>query len=93
MRSVSFGEGEKGEKTHAEAEASDERKGAATPDGNHRNVEGPVFGADLYGYYLFRQVSYQHRRRQRERTGTVPLKMGHGPLVVMYPESLSSKLS
>jgi hypothetical protein len=47
----------------------------------------------ISGYYLFRQVSNQHRRRQRGGTRTRPLKMGHGPLVVMYPESLLSKLS
>jgi hypothetical protein len=41
-----------GKKTHAEAEAGDERKGAATPDGNHRNVERSIFGADLCGYYF-----------------------------------------
>ena len=84
--------GRKEKKTHAEAETGDERKGATTPDRNHRDVEGPVFGADLCGCYLFRQVSYQRRRMQRGQTGTRPLKMGHGPLVVMYPESLSSKV-
>ena len=26
---------------HSEAEAGDDRKGAATPDGNHGDVEGP----------------------------------------------------
>ena len=39
-------------KTHAETEAGDERKGAATPNGNHSDIEGPVFGADLCGYYV-----------------------------------------
>jgi hypothetical protein len=33
-------------KTHAEAEGGDERKGATMPNGNRRDVEGPVFGAD-----------------------------------------------
>ena len=41
---------EKGDKTHAEAEAGDGSKAAATPDGNHRHVKGPVFGANLCVY-------------------------------------------
>jgi hypothetical protein len=33
--------------THAKAEAGDEGKRAASPDGKHGDVKGPVFGADL----------------------------------------------
>jgi hypothetical protein len=54
--SVSFGGyeiGERRKKTHAEAEAGNERKGAPTPDGDHRDVEGSVFGADLCDHYSF----------------------------------------
>jgi hypothetical protein len=32
---------------HAEAEAGDKGEGAATPDGNHCDVKGPVFRTDL----------------------------------------------
>jgi len=43
-------EGREEKKTHAVTEAGDERKGATTPNRNHRDVKGPVFGADLCGY-------------------------------------------
>jgi hypothetical protein len=70
MYSVSWGvrkvrKWEKGEKTHAKTEAGDERKGATTPDGNHRDVEGPVFGADLCGHCLFQQVSSASPKTKR----------------------------
>ena len=66
--SISLGDrkGKEGERRkNARGSRGGDGKGAATPDGNHCDVEGPVFGADLCGYYLFRQVSYQRRRRQR----------------------------
>jgi hypothetical protein len=31
-------------------------------------------------------------KRTKEQTGTRPLKIGHGPLAVIYPESLLPKL-
>ena len=46
---------EKGDKTHAEAEADNGSKAAATPDGNHRDVEGSILRANLCGYHLFRR--------------------------------------
>ena len=84
-----MGKWEKAEKTHAETEAGDERKGAATPNGNCRRV---VFQADLCGYYVPTGL-ISASRKTKSTDWDETLKMGHGPLVVMYPESLSSKLS
>lgn len=83
--------GRKVRETHAEAKAGDERKGATTPYRDHRDVKGPVFGSDLCGHD--RKVSNKHRKkRTKEQTGARPLKIGHGPLAVIYPESLLPKL-
>jgi len=46
-----------GSETHAEAKAGDEGEGAAAPDGEHRDVEGPVFGADLCDIFRTGHVS------------------------------------
>jgi hypothetical protein len=54
--------------THAEAEAGDERKGAATPDGNQRHVKRPTFGTDLCGYNLFISASPKSERADRDET-------------------------
>jgi hypothetical protein len=75
--------------THAETEAGDEGKGAATPNRNHRDVKGTVFGADLCGYYSLISASQESGL---SGIGTRPSKQGHGPLDVMYPESLLPKL-
>jgi hypothetical protein len=40
-----------------EAKAGDERKGATTPDGNHRDIERPVFGADCWPSTLKSTIS------------------------------------
>ncbi len=39
---------DEGEETHAEAKTSDEGKGVVMPDGNHRDVKGPIFGAGFF---------------------------------------------
>jgi hypothetical protein len=55
--------GRKVRETHAEAKASDERKGATTPYRDHRDVKGPVFGSDLCGHD--RKVSNKHRKKNK----------------------------
>lgn len=45
--------------THAETEAGDERKGATTPNRNHCDIKGPVFRANLCGYYSLISASQE----------------------------------
>jgi hypothetical protein len=85
-------EEEREDETHAEAEAGDERKAAASPNRNHRDVKGPVFGADLCGSKSLSVAERKKKPSQYKRTGTRPSKKGHGPVVVMYPVSLLPKL-
>lgn len=52
----------KGERNaHAKAEAGDEGKRAASPDGKHGDVKGPVFGADLCCHSREKKTNRQHR--------------------------------
>lgn len=83
---------EGGSETHAEAEAGDEGEGATAPDGEHRDVKGPVFGADLCDIFQTRS-SASPKRKERKPSVRGPSKMGHGPLVVMYPVSLWWRLT
>ena len=68
------------------------REGATTPDGNRSDVKGPVFGADLWLLFVPTGLILTSLRIKRAEWDE-SFEMGHGPLVVMYPESLSSKLS
>ena len=77
--------------THAKAEACDEGERGAAPDGNHRDIKRAVFGADLCVNRGGEKSCRQCQPKERE-IGTRPSKMGHGPLVVMYPVSLQMKV-
>jgi hypothetical protein len=70
--------------TYTEAETSNKGERAPTPDGEHRNVKRAVLGSDLYTH------TYMRREHCDSKGGVPdkPSKMGHGPLRVMYPESL-----
>jgi hypothetical protein len=79
--------GWRGRKTHTKAKASDQRKDATTPNRNHRDVNGPVIGADLCA-----QIVHISIGKKKEQTEMRPSKIGHGPVAVMYPDSLLPKL-
>ena len=67
--------------TYTEAETRDKGERAAAPDGEHREIKWAVLGSDFYTH-TSSPSSFE--------SGCVdkPSKMGHGPLGVMYPESL-----
>ena len=67
--------------TYTEAETRDKGERAAAPDGEHRKIKRAVLGSDFYTH-TSSPSSFE--------SGCVdkPSKMGHGPLGVMYPESL-----
>jgi hypothetical protein len=82
--------GSKGRWAHVKAKAGDEREGTGLPDGKHRNAKRMVFGTDLC---VNRGGKSDRQRQTKEREiGTRPSKMGHGPLVVMYPVPLQMKI-
>jgi hypothetical protein len=68
--------------TYSEAEARDEGERAAAPNGEHRDIKRAVLGSYLYAY-----MRCDHRHVE-SWCPDKPSKMGHGPLGVMYPESL-----